>query len=170
MKFSTLLSIFSMRRLLLMSAAASAAILGAALIGQYVFGLHPCELCLYQRYPYVAIMAIGLAGALLVKLPRAQATLAGLCGLLFLLDAGIAFYHTGVEWKIFPGPSACSSGDTSGMTLEEMRQQIMNAQLVPCDQPMAHFLGLSMAGWNMLLAMSLAAVVFTLLCRKESGA
>lgn len=72
------------------------------------------------------------------------------CLFLFAVDAGIAGYHSGVEAGIFPGPSGCTNNSTGEMTLEEMRAAIMNAALVPCDQPMGYFLGLSFAGWNAL--------------------
>ena len=64
--------------------------------------------------------------------------------------------------KIFAGPSACTSDAKTGQTLEEMRAAIMNAQLVPCDQPMAKFLGLSMAMWNAIAAGVLAVGSFVL--------
>jgi disulfide bond formation protein DsbB len=153
-----------MRFIVLASSAASAAMLSAALIAQYGFELFPCELCLFQRVPYGIIALFGLAAGM--YMPERRLKLAAvLCGLLFLVDAGIAGYHTGVEYGIFKGPSACASNSEPGATLEEMRRAIMNAQLVPCDQPMASFLGLSMAAWNTLAATTLAMGVFYLMDR-----
>jgi disulfide bond formation protein DsbB len=154
---------FSMRQLLLVCAVAAAVILGAALVAQYGFGLYPCELCMYQRYPYMAIIALGLFGAFLIKSERWRFALALLCGVLFLTTAGIAFYHAGVEWGIFTGPTACSSAGSPDQTLEEMREALRNAPLVPCDQPMAKILGLSLAGWNAIVAFALALFTFAAL-------
>lgn len=139
------------RAFLLLFAAASALILAAALLAQYGFGLHPCHLCLLQRYPYAGVILAGLAGAFLLSAheKRRHALLA--CALLFALGAGIAAYHTGVEYGVIPGPSSCTNDSTGEMSLEEMRKQIMNAPLVSCDQPMARVLGVSLAGWNALL-------------------
>jgi disulfide bond formation protein DsbB len=153
------------RRVLLAAAAASGAMLAVALVAQYGFGLQPCELCMLQRYPYVAVMGIGLLAAALGKSRRLLAGAAVLCGLLFWLDAGIAGYHAGVEAGVFAGPTACSGSGKQGQTLEEMRQEIMNAALVSCDQPMLHVLGLSMAAWNGLAALALGAGVFAALRR-----
>lgn len=142
----------TLKFLLLLMAAASGALLAAALIGQYGFGWYPCDLCLKQRYPYAAIIVVGLIGAFIFKSARLQGWLAALCVLLFAVDAGIALYHTGVEMKWFTGPSACSGGGASGQTLEELRAAVLNAPLVSCDQAMATILGLSLAAWNVLAA------------------
>ncbi len=126
--------------------------LATALVGQYVFGLHPCDLCIYQRIPYAAIIAIGVVGGLLVKSQKIRYALVIICALLFLLDASIAGYHTGVELGVFKGPTACSSNSSGEKTLEELRAEIMNAPLVTCAQAMIYVLGLSMAAWNMIAA------------------
>jgi disulfide bond formation protein DsbB len=142
--------------LLLGAVIASAVMLTAAFAAQYGFGLYPCELCMAQRYPYAAIIVLGLIGCL-VKSPRSRYGIAMLCALLFLIDSGIAFYHTGVELGWFPTPSACSNPASTGHeTLEEMRAQIMSAPLVTCNQAMAHIFGLSLAAWNGIGALAFA--------------
>lgn len=156
------------RALLLLMAGFSAAMLSAALVAQYGFGLHPCKLCLYQRYPYAAIAALALPVAFFVKSSRLLVCAAWFCLLLLLADAGIAGYHAGVEWGVIPGPSSCSNPGGGGQTIEEMRAEIMNAPLVPCDQAMAHVLGLSLAAWNALAALAMAALSFVAL-RKIRG-
>mgnify|MGYP002785024850 CR=1 FL=1 len=156
MKLQSYIEKITPKCLLLLMAIASLALLAAALVGQYGFGWHPCDLCLKQRYPYAAIAVLGLLGAWLVKSPRSLFIIACLCALLFVVDAGIAFYHTGVEMKWFPGPTACSNSSTGEQTLEEMRAAIMNAPLVSCDQPMAVIMGLSLAAWNFIAASVLA--------------
>ena len=142
----------SVRVLLLLCALFSFLMLAVALIGQYGFGLHPCDLCIYQRIPYAAIVFFGLVGAFLPKARRLQYAIAVVCTLLFLVDAGIAGYHTGVETGIFKGPTACSGDGKLGQTLEEIRAAILNAPLVTCEQAMFYVLGLSMAAWNMIAA------------------
>ncbi|MDX2074470.1 MAG: disulfide bond formation protein B [Alphaproteobacteria bacterium] len=148
----SLLNRLTMRRLLLLQALAAAFTLSTALIAQYGFHLYPCDLCLKQRYPYAAIIAVGLIGAACVRSSKKGLWIVLFCTLLFALDAGIAFYHTGVELDIFKGPDACSSSGGGEQTLEEMRAAIMNAPLVSCKQAMAYFWGISMAAWNGLAA------------------
>lgn len=147
-----LLATLTYRKILGFQLVASALILSSALVAQYGFSLYPCELCLMQRYPYVGVMLVSCAALLFAKTPRSRLFALLFCVLLFALDAGIAFYHTGVELDIFKGPDACSSTSSGEQTLEEMRAAIMNAPLVSCKQAMAYFFGLSMAAWNGLAA------------------
>lgn len=156
MKYQPYLEKMTPKCLLLFMAVASLAILSAALVGQYGFGWHPCDLCLKQRYPYAAITLLGLLSAWFVKSPKVLLAVAWFCVLLFIVDAGIAGYHTGVEMGWVTGPSACSNTSTGEQTLEEMRAAIMNAPLVSCDQAMAYVFGLSLAAWNLMAATILA--------------
>lgn len=148
---------------LILCALVSFIFLAVALISQYGFGLHPCELCIYQRIPYAAIIPLSLIGVFLVRNWRGRYIIAVICALLFLTDAGIGGYHAGVEAGIFKGPDACSSDGGGGQTIEEIRAAIMNAPLVSCSQAMAYFMGLSMAAWNMIAAsLSFLALSFVL--------
>lgn len=129
----------------------AAGLLSTALIGQYGFDLHPCDLCVYQRYPYAAVAVLGVV-AYFVKHEKLLKLLAIAALVLFAVDCGIAIYHAGVELGWFPGPSGCSNDVSKEQTLEEMRRAIMQAPLVTCDQAMIHVLGLSMAAWNAIAA------------------
>jgi disulfide bond formation protein DsbB len=149
----TILHSLTAKQALLVAGAFSAAMLTAAFIAQFGFSLHPCELCLLQRYPYAAIIAVAGLSWWRAKTPNRQRFALLLCALLFAVDAGIAVYHTGVEYGWFPGPDACSSTATAGMSLEEMRKQLLDAPLVSCSQAMMYFFGLSMAAWNAIAAL-----------------
>src|SRR5689334_22594459 len=138
--------------------AASAAVLGAALYSQYFGGLAPCELCLLQRWPWAVAITISIV-ALFVGHRRSLPWVALVLALVFLASIAFAFYHLGVEQHWFAGPSACTSGTAAPATLEEMRQRILNAQIVRCDEPQWSLIGVSLAGWNLL-----ASIVMTLIC------
>ena len=155
----------SLRHILLYQTLFAAFMLFSALTGQYAFDLHPCDLCIYQRYPYFAILAFGLLGYRLAQSDKLALSLVILCIVLLLVDSGIAFYHTGVEYGWFAGPDACSNADAGEMTLEQMRAAIMGAPLVTCSQAMAYILGLSMAAWNTMMAFG-AAVLSIIAMRK----
>src|SRR5437868_7728046 len=87
---------------------ASALVLGAALLSQYWGGLAPCELCLLQRWPWMAAISISLI-ALLVGGRPALPWVALVLALVFALSVVFAFYHVGVEQKWFAGPTACTA-------------------------------------------------------------
>jgi len=163
---ATYIEKLTLRRLLQLAAMFSVAALLLALIAQYGFDLHPCHLCILQRYPYAAIAVIALLAAWRGS-PKWQLYALYICAVLFFLDAGIAFYHAGVELHWFPGPSGCTSASTGKESLEELRKQIMEAPLVTCDQAMIHIFGLSMAAWNTLAAAFAGVATLALTRRKK---
>ncbi len=125
--------------------------LAGALTSQYGFGLHPCDLCIYQRIPYAIIIVLALIGVIVSKHRGLLGIILVLAALLYLIDGGIAVYHAGVEWGIFEGPDSCSF-KAGGGSLEDIRNRLMNAPLVSCKDTTFELFGLSMAGWNVLYA------------------
>ncbi|GGO52156.1 Disulfide bond formation protein DsbB [Roseovarius pacificus] len=145
--------ILTRRTLILIAAAGSAALMLGALGFQYIGGMPPCKLCLWQRYPHVAAILIG---AVALALPRASLALAGAAAT--LTTAGIAFYHTGVERGWWAGPTSCSSTSPTGLSTDDLFDQIMAAPVIRCDEVPWEMFGLSMASWNMLASLALAAI------------
>ena len=154
------------QRGLLAAGITGAVALGAALLSQIVGGLHPCEICLWQRYPYAAIIVIASVGFFLPV--RLQRLALGLCVLLLLTEFGLALYHAGVEQHWWVGPG-CSSADAP-TSLDALRASIAGAALVRCDVPGFTFLGLSMAAWNALYALSCVLVIAILFRARKPGA
>ncbi len=125
-------------------------------------GLAPCTLCLRQREVYWAIMAVAAAVLVLGRFSEARSLKPwgdGLIGLMFLFGAGLAFFHAGVEWKWWPGPTVCSGGGATA-SAADLLAALNGAKVRPpaCDEAAWVFAGLSMAGWNALISLSLAAV------------
>lgn len=139
--------------LVLLAAGGSAALLLGAFAFQHIGGLAPCELCLWQRWPHAAAVLIGLVAlalpGLLLPLLGAAAALA---------TAGIGLYHTGVERQWWPGPGTCSGGVSAETSTEDLLAQILEAPLVRCDEVAWSMAGLSMASWNAVLSLALAAL------------
>ncbi len=148
----------------------SAAPLAGALISQYAFGLLPCVLCIYQRVPYAVIIGLALLGFAFARTSRCVGPLVLLSMLAFLTDAGIAFFHVGVEQGWWHGTEACGGSDVVASSIEELRRQIMEAPAVRCDEPAFVFLGLSMAAWNMLYALAVAGVCGVLFGKLHAAA
>src|SRR5260370_16356770 len=138
---------------------ASAAVLGTALLSQYWGGLRPCELCLLERWPWDAAIAIALV-ALLAGSGPALPWVALLVAGVFAVSVAFAFYHVGVEMQWFAGPSACTASSGGAMTLEDMKRQILGTAPVLCDQVQWSLLGVSLPGWNPFPSPRLAAVSF----------
>ena len=142
---------------------ASVVVLGAALLSQYVGGLEPCVLCLYQRVPYVLAIAVCALALLFMAVwrgpgkPLVGGALA-LCGAIFLAGAAIAAFHVGVEQGWWQGTAGCTGPDTSAMTIDELREHLLAAPVVRCDEVAWSLFGISMAGYNLLVSLALAVV------------
>jgi disulfide bond formation protein DsbB len=143
----------------LLAIAVPALLLGGAYVGQYAFGLFPCEMCWWQRYAHFAALALALISTV-VPPRRAWVMLAGLA----ILVAGlIGGYHAGVEYHWWEGLTTCSS-TASGHSLED----IMNAPLIRCDVAQWTLFGISLAGFNFLISTAAAIVIFVLLGRRHA--
>jgi disulfide bond formation protein DsbB len=140
------------------------ALLGGALGSQYFGGLHPCEMCYWQRWPHgAAILFAALAFTAPAESSRAR-NLTLLAALAITISGIIGVYHAGVEAKVFPGFTTCTAMP-KGLTTAEMLEQITHAPLVRCDQVQWSLFGISMAGWNAILSLSGAAAILILSLR-----
>ncbi|MFM5917871.1 MAG: disulfide bond formation protein B [Novosphingobium sp.] len=142
--------------------AVPAALLGGAYIGQYVFKLVPCEMCWWQRYAHFA--ALGFAVLALLR-PSAR-LLVWLAGLAILAGGLIGAFHAGVEYHWWEGFTACTSETKLG---DDPLAAILNSSMVPCDKVQWSLLGISLAGFNFLISVPAALLVFALL-RRGNGA
>jgi disulfide bond formation protein DsbB len=131
-------------------ALAAVAILLAVLAFQYIGGLPPCPLCVWQRWPYVGVVLLGLVGWRWQPRP-----LLGIIALLLLTTAGIGVYHVGVEQGWWALPAGCAAG-ADAQSIEDLKRILAEAPPA-CDQVAFTFLGLSLAGWNVLAGIALAA-------------
>jgi disulfide bond formation protein DsbB len=144
---------------LLMLAIATATILGA-LGFEHVGGYQPCALCLMQRTPYYAgipIAALAAVAAWLVAPRWVLVALFAAFSLLMLYNAGLATYHSGVEWAFWEGPAACAEAPGGG-SAADMLGQLGTVTPPSCREAVWRFLGLSFAGWNVLVSALLAAL------------
>jgi disulfide bond formation protein DsbB len=140
-------------------AAVAAATLAGAWFFELVLGYRPCPLCLDQRVPYYIAVPAGLALGFLARTGHARLARYGLIALGLVLVYGSSFgvYHSGIEWGWWKGPASCTG------TLRppgDILSSLQNSQFVPCDRAAWTFLGLSLAGYNALIAGALAILAF----------
>lgn len=127
--------------------AVSGGLLLGALAFQFLGGLKPCEMCHWQRWAHLGVLAVaGLAWA------TGNRALGWLAVLAMAGAAGLGLFHAGVELKWWPGVTACTAPVVPGMSTEAMLDSLMNAPLVRCDEIPWSLFGLSMAGWNALVS------------------
>lgn len=124
------------------------------------FGLAPCELCLWQRWPYALATGLALTAALLPG-GMGRRVFLGLAGLAVLGSGAIAAFHLGVEWGWWPSPlPGCQAPRiVPGASVDDLLRALAPAPTKPCDAPtyLIAWLPLSMAGMNLLFALGLGS-------------
>ncbi len=129
-------------------------VLTAVFVAQYSFDIQPCPLCLWQRVPWEIAIFVALCDRLLW---RKIDFIWAIYGIIFLISAGLAFYHVGVErhlWKSFL--EQCNTGfsiDSPEQLLENLQGAVKNAR---CDERIIFMFDFSFADWNFLLSSGLA--------------
>jgi disulfide bond formation protein DsbB len=143
---------------------------------QYVLGYPPCPLCLDQRnafyvsVPLAALLWLGAGhGA------SSKVMIAGFAVIVaaMLWNAGLSTYHAGVEWKWWPGPIDCSGPINRLGSTGNLLKSLQDIKIVRCDEAAWRFLGISLAGYDVVVSLFLAAVaawgVKTSLARRPSS-
>ena len=139
----------------------AAATLAGAWFFQLVLDIRPCPLCLEQRYAYYLALPLAALIALLAArgAPR-HVLMAGFVILLLatLANAWLGGYHAGVEWQFWPGPTDCSGPIVDFGKAGNLLEQLDKVKVVRCDEVQWRFLGLSLAGYNVLISLAMAAI------------
>ena len=145
---------FDLPGLAILTALLGAAMLATAFAFQHMGGLDPCVLCIYQRWPWVAVIAAGLLALATTKAGPAGIArlLLGLAAIAMLTGAGIAGFHVGVEQHWWAGTSECGGVTGQAKTVEELKAQLMATPVTRCDEVAWSLLGISMAGWNLIVS------------------
>lgn len=142
------------------------ALLAGAYIGEYGFGLYPCEMCWWQRYPHFAAVALGAFAAVLLTggfWSKAR-VVAALAALAILTSGALGGFHAGVEYGWWQGPTECASTVASD---KDFWTAMVDAPLVRCDRPAFTLFGISLAGFNFLISTIAAIGILFLLATGE---
>ena len=146
--------------------AAGVGTINAAFFMQYVVGVQPCILCLYQRVPYVLIGTLGLAALVFGRHRKLRVLLLGLAALAMLADCGIAAFQVGIENHWWAGTPGCGVPSPAA-SVEELRAQLLAGPVVRCDEVQWSLFGISLAGYN--IAITLAVAVFALAAARKAA-
>lgn len=140
--------------------------LSFAYISQYFFDMKPCQLCIYERWPFFFILGISVFAFFLRE--KLQKLAIFLAMFLLFINCLLALYHVGVEKKIFRISESCTSKLENYNSIEELEKALMQEPLARCDEPQFFFLGLSMAAWNAAYCASLIMILFMLMKLRRS--
>ena len=132
----------------------SAGLLSAAFAFEYFGGLVPCKLCIWQRVPHGLIILVALLALVSLRAGLVLFMIAALA----LTNAGISVYHVGVEQALWAGPASCSGTLDNNLSSSALLDQLLATPMVRCDEVAWSFLGVSMAGWNLLFCLTQASL------------
>ena len=139
----------------------AAATLAGAWFFQLVLNIRPCPLCLEQRYAYYLAVPLGFLVTFAASrgAPR-PLLLLGLAILVLaaLANAWLGGYHAGVEWGFWQGPTDCTGPVGNLGSAGTLLQRLDSVKVIRCDEVQWRFLGLSLAGYNVLISLLMAAI------------
>jgi len=141
--------------------AIAATTLAGAWFFQLVLDIRPCPLCLEQRYAYYLAVPLGLLVAFAASRDGPRPVLLaglGLLALAALANAWLGGYHAGVEWKFWQGPTDCSGPIVDLGSAGTLLERLDTVKVIRCDEVQWRFLGLSLAGYNVLISLLMAAI------------
>ena len=150
----------------LVALAAPLLLYGGALVSQYGFGLHPCEMCYWQRWPHQAAIVLAILALVLRKNDGAMRALTLLAAIAIAISGLIGIFHAGVEYGWWEGLTTCSTSASGPVTLDD----IMAAPIIRCDVPQWTLGPISLAGFNAIFSLGAAAFILTLLRRRPTSA
>ena len=150
----------------LVALAAPLLLYGGALVSQFGFGLHPCEMCYWQRWPHQAAIVLALLALLLNRNDKIMRALTLLAAIAIAVSGAIGIFHAGVEYGLWEGLTTCSTSHSGPISLDE----IMAAPIIRCDVAQWRLLGIWLAGFNAIFSAAAAALVLTLLRRRTTSA
>ncbi len=135
----------------------------SAFIAEYLFDILPCQMCLYQRYPYYFIILFSIIYIITKKIPLLWYYV--IISISFVVGLFFSSWHIGIEQKILPGLSGCSSIVNTSQSLSRLKEQILNQNIVTCDEITWSFMGFSAATLNSFLLILLLLINTTFLIK-----
>ena len=139
----------------------AAATLAGAWYFQLVLDIRPCPLCLEQRYAYYLAVPLAALTAVAAFLRAPRGLLVAGLGILAIAALGNAVlgtYHAGVEWGLWQGPTDCTGPVGNLGSAGTLLERLDTVKVIRCDEVQWRFLGLSLAGYNVLISLLMAAI------------
>ena len=133
---------------------------------EYFQNALPCDLCIIQRWFHVLIISYSLIIILILKknLLSKKLVLLGL-SITWIASSVAGLYHFGIEMNFWKGPDECASSiDFS----KDLLTYLLNKSPIKCDEIMFKILGLSLAGWNVLISFTMFLIMSIFIINKVS--
>jgi disulfide bond formation protein DsbB len=148
----------------------AAATIAGAWYFQLVLDIRPCPLCLEQRYAYYLAIPLAALTALAAGKSAPRWLLLGALAVLAMAALGNAVlgtYHAGVEWGFWQGPTDCTGPVGNLGSAGTLLERLDTVKVIRCDEVQWRFLGLSLAGYNVLISLLMAAIALWGIARSK---
>ena len=137
----------------------SGLLLGAYFL-EFYLSLIPCDLCIKQRIVHVFILILSLSIFPLYRFSKLKFIMLLILNLIWLVSSSLAFYHFGIEKKLWEGFSECNSNLIFN---ENTLDQLLSKSPIRCDETQFELLYISLAGWNGILSIGIFIILSYLL-------
>lgn len=141
--------------------------LGGASLSEYVFSLHPCQLCLYQRDIHWAVVVLSMAGLVALRKDSARRFCSFVLVALLAGSVALALTHVGVEQGFWE--EVCTNPAGQGLASAQDLEAFLETSPVSCKQVSWSLFGISLAGYNALYSLFLAGGILRLVWHKQRG-
>ena len=117
---------------------------------EYVLGHQPCNLCLYERIPYVLSIVLIFTNYIL-KLNEKLTIL--LLIIIFLISFILSFYHFGIEQGFFQESAVCGLKNTNDILSKEELLKQLQVKTVSCKDVTFRVFGFSLTTINIIISL-----------------
>ena len=123
---------------------------------EYILGHQPCNLCLFERIPYLFAIILTL---LSFKLKHFQKIFIILLIVVFFVATLLSLYHLGIEQGFIQESLVCNlQGDSTVLSKEEILKQLQQKS-VNCKDVTFKIFGLSLTTFNVLISFLLTVLL-----------
>ena len=129
--------------------------LSFALFLEYYLGYKPCQLCLYQRIPYLLILIFSFVGFFFPKNLYWLYTIM----IFFISSTIISGYHSGIEFGLLNESSSCASNSIESLDKTKLLESLSNS-MPSCKDIEFKLFGLSLATINFLISFALSFLIY----------
>ncbi len=132
----------------------SASSILSALYIEFILGYKPCNLCIFQRIPYLAGIIISFIGFNFYKNDNILIILI----IVFTLSSIISGYHFGIENNFFDELSSCTNNSLDQLNKEELLETLGKNMPVNCKDATFKILGVSLAAINTIFSILIVII------------
>ena len=124
---------------------------------EFFIEVEPCKLCFYQRFPYFIVILLASSSLLIKNLKIKKLTFIFYI-LIFFISLIMSLYHFGIEKNLWNALTGCEANIKSFGNSNNLKEYLLNEDYVSCNNVSFKFLGISLAGYNVIISFILLVI------------